>query len=208
MNIVETGRVVLSPFKIIVHSQWNPTDSRYDADISLLQFHEEKIQFDERIQPICLWESENEPIEDAGVVVAWGVSEDDTKNLEKVPMLVRLTIPNTARCYQEEPELAKLAGVNTFCAGQKNGSGVCYCDSGGGLFIIVDRLFFLKGIVSSSLATNDGDCDVISNALYTDVLKYSDWIREITGDAKILPTQGLPSTSQPIAPSKYITNKN
>lgn len=50
-------------------------------------------------------------------------------------------------------------------------------DSGSGLFIELNNIFYLKGIVSSSLFDHNRDCDVTNFALYTDVLKFTEWIR-------------------------------
>lgn len=41
------------------------------------------------------------------------------------------------------------------------------------------------GIVSSSLLKNDG-CDVSKNAVYTNVIKFSDWIGNIIGTKHFL----------------------
>lgn len=158
-NHYETGRYSLSPIDVISHKDWNPGTSQYYADLSLLQFEHGSILFNSFIQPICLWDSENDPTEMEAEVVGWGKSEDQTKKHEDKPKLVKTLILSNELCLPGERELASLSSQTTFCAGLKNGSGVCTGDSGGGLFIKVDNIYHLRGIVSASLLKGQ-DCDV------------------------------------------------
>lgn len=49
-------------------------------------------------------------------------------------------------------------------------------DSGGGLVLKLGKKWFLRGIVSASL--RDGtSCDVNSYAVFTDVVKFLQWIK-------------------------------
>ncbi|CRL03691.1 CLUMA_CG016762, isoform A [Clunio marinus] len=49
-------------------------------------------------------------------------------------------------------------------------------DSGGGLYMKVNIKWFIKGIFSSSLLTDEGMCDVESYSIFTDVAKFANWI--------------------------------
>ena len=51
-------------------------------------------------------------------------------------------------------------------------------DSGSGLFIKIKGVFYLKGIVSSSLFDEDGNCDVLNDGVYTNVIQYLKWIED------------------------------
>lgn len=168
---LEIGRIALSPNQIYIHDNWNHLRESYDADVSLLEFDEGSIHFGAYIQPICLWESEDEPTVTDGLVTGWGKSEDRIKDHENLPKLVKALIQSNEDCFLDEGKLLDLSSRRTFCAGLRNGSGVCTGDSGGGLFITVDGVFYLKGIVSSSLIKDEG-CDVSKNAVYTNVLKF------------------------------------
>lgn len=179
-NYLETGRLSLSPKEIIVHSEWNPATTEYDSDLSLLQFDYQSIIFNEFVQPICLWNFQIEPSETEGEVVGWGKSEDQTRKYEDVPKVVKALIQTNEQCFLDEKALVKLSSLQTFCAGLRNGSGVCNGDSGGGLFIKNNGVSYLKGIVSSSLV-KDGGCDVARNAVYTNVPKFGDWIGKMIG---------------------------
>lgn len=182
----EPGRVPYSPTEIILHNEWNPHTTAYDADIAILRFESGKILFSEYVQPICLWDSTTIPSETVGVVIGWGKSDDTTKLHEKLPKLAELPMHSNEDCFLETPKLAEISSRRTFCAGLKNGTGVCFGDSGGGFVIKVKKINYLKGIVSSSLI-EDGMCDVTKFAVYTDVLKYKSWIDGFIDDVSKLP---------------------
>lgn len=93
--------------------------------------------------------------------------------------MITAKIQTNEECFLGEKRLLDLSSFRTFCAGLQNGSGVCFGDSGSGLFIEVNRVHYLKGIVSSSLI-KDEHCDVSKNAIYTNVVKYADWIESKT----------------------------
>lgn len=59
------------------------------------------------------------------------------------------------------------------------GQGPCLGDSGGGLFIHQDGKWYIRGIISTSLANRQTQvCDVNSYAVYVDIAKYLLWIVE------------------------------
>lgn len=152
----------------------------FDADISLLEFEAGIIQFGANVQPICLWDSEKEPTAKEGIVTGWGRSEDKTREHQNLPKLLTVPIQTNEQCFLGTQALVELSSIRTFCAGLGNGSGVCSGDSGGGMFIKLGIVHYLRGIVSSSLIKNN-ECDVSRNAVYTNVLKFRDWIDGITG---------------------------
>lgn len=188
-NFYEAERITHIPKKIFIHDDWNHLLGNYDADISLLEFDRGNIQYSPYIQPICLWNSESEPSETEGIVTGWGKSEQPGKDHENLPTSVAALIQTNEHCFLETKRLASISSLRTFCAGLRNGSGVCSGDSGGGLFIKAYGAYHLKGIVSSSLTTDSG-CDVFRNAIYTNALKFRDWIENIAGDTLFSSAQG------------------
>lgn len=188
-NCYETGRYALSPRKIIIHDEWNPYFKEYDADISLLEFEEGSIFFNSFVQPICQWDSQVEPTVTEGFVIGWGKSEDPGKVHENIPKLIKILVQTNEQCLPKHGALAELSSERTFCGGVTDGSGVCLGDSGGGLFIKIDDIYHLRGIVSASLM-KDGVCDVSNNAVYGNVLKFKDWIQNIITKAMVSPKQG------------------
>lgn len=63
--------------------------------------------------------------------------------------------------------------------GNKDGSGPCNGDSGGGLYIRTKTGWTLRGIVSTALR-NDEECTNLDYIVYTDTAQYIDWIKNIT----------------------------
>lgn len=76
-------------------------------------------------------------------------------------------------------DLGKISSGRTFCGGQGRGVGVCQGDSGSGLFVVHDGAYYLRGVVSSSLYNGHLGCDVENYSVFTDVLKFYDWIMRI-----------------------------
>lgn len=175
----EIGRYELTPRRIIIHEDWDVNSLQYDADLALLRFKRESIIFNLSVQPICLWSSSTMPSVTEGIVAGWGKSEE--RDQEDRPKMVRVKIQSNGKCLPGQGELATYASERTFCAGLRNGSGVCNGDSGGGLFIAVNNVYYLKGIISSSLIANITECNTFQNSIYTDVLQFKDWIFEEIG---------------------------
>lgn len=178
-NCSEPERIVLTPERIILHDDWNLQTRDYDADLALLEFAEDKIMISmEYIQPICLWSSEDAPPVNRGIVTGWVKNEDLLEVRSNEPKLVEVQIKTNIEC-DEEKQLLDLLSDRVFCVGSQNSSGICHGDSGGGLFVNVGGIYYLKGTRSPLLLADDG-CDVQTNDIYTNVLKFGDWINENT----------------------------
>ena len=134
---------------------------------------EDEIPITRFIRPICL--ATNDLDLNKGYVTGWGKSEDESKTHETIPKELQVPIWNNERCFLESHQFTQLSSVRTFCAGSRNNSGVCNGDSGGGLFIESNGVFYLKGIVSASL-TKANKCDVSNFAIYTNIAKFLSWI--------------------------------
>lgn len=184
----ETGRLALSPKKATIHNDWNPYVENFDADISLLEFKEGQININfAYINPICIWNDSETPLPSGGVVLGWGRSENENKIHENVPKLHR--IPNMLYCFSEKRGILDLSSRRTFCAGLRNNSGtggnnsgVCHGYSGSGLVIEIHGIYYLKGLVSSTLI-KESSCETSKPFVYTDVWQFMDWIQEKTAGA-------------------------
>lgn len=69
-------------------------------------------------------------------------------------------------------------------------------DSGSGLFIKIGSTYYLRGIVSSSLFDENGNCDVKNYAVYTDVPQYLKWIENPNDPSSLLETPQTPQITQ------------
>lgn len=190
-NQYESGRITQSPQYIKIHEEWNPSTIKYDADISLLEFEEGSILFNEKsvyIRPICLWSAASDPAEKDGIVTGWGKSEDQSRKHQNKPKMTTAPIQSNEDCFFEAERLLGISTRRTFCAGTRNGSGVCHGDSGGGLFTKTAGIYYFRGIVSSTLI-KDNACDVTNFAVYTNILKFKDWIDRNTQTVENSTTQ-------------------
>lgn len=179
LNINEPRSIRLSPKKIFIHDDWNHIRQSYDADVSLLEFDEGEIHFNPYIRPICMWHSLFVPPVIEAIITGWGKSENPDIAHENMPRMIEVRMQTNEKCFLDTKGLVDLSSSRTICAGLRNGSGVCRGDSGGGLFVKINDIHYLRGIVSSSLV-REHDCDVSKDAIYTNVLMFNEWIAEIT----------------------------
>jgi secreted trypsin-like serine protease len=174
----EIGRISVAIEEIKMHPNWNPSTSRYDGDIAVLQM-EDPVTFNKFIQPICLFSSDSNALSFGnGTIVGYGLSAKDSNSAEPIPKILNVPIVGNYDCFHNNPILASISSRNTFCAGYGNGSGVCFGDSGSGLYIKHNKTQYLKGIVSASLIDSDRECDVNDYAVFTEVSNYYDWITD------------------------------
>lgn len=184
--------------QIIIHQDWKPYVTRYDADIAILVFNEE-VQLSAYIKTICLPMRSQALSLKEGEVVGWGYSErTNLTRAEEMPRKTKIKAPPSNEfCFLTETLLTSLSSNRTFCAGGEN-TGPCHGDSvkyfmeyfqpntsshlcwttGGGFYTKVDSTWYLQGIVSSSLVSIDHACDVTKYAVYTNVGLFSDWVWE------------------------------
>lgn len=126
----EIGNYNRQPKQITVHKDWDHISMQYDADLALLRFKKDSITFGSFVQPlICLWNSTSEPIEKLGTVAGWDRSENKTKFYENLPRQISAPIHSLKQCLPGHPKIAQISSNRTFCAGWRNGTGVCTGDS-------------------------------------------------------------------------------
>lgn len=185
----EVERVVLIPKKIIIHEEWNPLVEIYNADISLLKLVFLNIDH-VYITPICIYDSIDDPLANEGVVLGWGQSKDTPNSYKTIPEQTKVTIYNNEECFLEDVALHKIANNRTFCAGTKDLSGSCSGDHGSGIFIKVDGIYYLKGLLSTGPITSFGQCETSRYAMYTNIHKFTDWIKLKTQGAFAISAKG------------------
>jgi len=175
---METGRVNLSVYSIHIHPDWNTRTQSYDADVAVLMLYRE-VTFNEHIQPICM--SSTDPRIAAmteGVVVGNGKSSEYNE-YENIPKILKMPIQEDEICMKKDSFFETLSSGRTFCAGSADGSGVCSGDSGSGFIVKIGTAYYLRGIVSISLGDPMLGCDVKSFAVFSDAVKFIDWINGI-----------------------------
>lgn len=122
-NIYQSGTFQQTPWKIIIHNDWNPDTFSFDADIALL-LNEEEIPTTRIIRPICLWSSSSDPVVNEGILAGWGI-ELNNGNYATIPKQMNVPIHQNADCLYGNPLLANLKTNRTLCAGARDGTGPC-----------------------------------------------------------------------------------
>ncbi|KAG5675184.1 hypothetical protein PVAND_005109 [Polypedilum vanderplanki] len=169
------------PNELFLHDDWDPQNPSYDADIAILYVRDE-MKFRINIFPACLWENDDET---NGILVGYGTSEgQEIDEHQTVPREAPISFVSNEECGRNS-ELRKLITYRTLCGGgQGSGFGFatpCRGDSGSGVYIKQNDIWFLRAVVSSSLLKSDGSCDTDNFAIFTDVTKYKNWIYRILG---------------------------
>lgn len=155
---------------------WNPTTRKFDSDIAVLKMNE-AVKFGTWIQPVCLPKiSKILKNFNYGEVVGFG-KFDKSGMHSNIPRKANTPIRKSDDCYNEFPQLSNIASHKTFCGGFANGTGVCNGDSGGGLYVVQDDVYYLRGIVSASLHGTDYGCDVESYSIFTDIRFHLNFIK-------------------------------
>ncbi|CAO1385621.1 unnamed protein product [Diamesa hyperborea] len=174
-DLGEPGSSSSYAIKITIHPDWNPSSFKYDADLAMIQV-ENAISFTNLIKPVCLWTGDELDTAE-GSVVGWGKSESSKKHDDE-PKEITVPIVSNEVCFLEQPELSIISSVRTFCGGARDSiRGPCFGDSGSGFFVKSNRKYYLRGLVSSSLTIGQ-QCDTSSYAVYTNILKFTDWITQ------------------------------
>lgn len=152
----------------------------YANDIGLLKL-EGSVQFTKYIQPICLWdELPNQSVYfQTGYVVGWGYTEKGNVPAENLRE-AQMPVVDAAACLDSNrPVFGEFLSTTNFCAGYRNGTSVCSGDSGSGMFINLNGLWKIRGLVSLGVkAADEATCNPRDYVLFTDVLRYIDWIKE------------------------------
>jgi secreted trypsin-like serine protease len=183
LNVIEEeGSLTLDVIDLILHEDWNPSASDFDADISLVVLKTEVNFSNPRIKIVCLPPASELPVTGIGRVAGWGISERsvaDGEYHDSKPNELELPAVTRDQCAEADKDLDVASSDRTFCAGFLNqNKSACKGDSGGGFYLYDNskRIFNLAGIVSASLNDPAGDCRVDIFSIFTDVTKYIEWI--------------------------------
>ncbi|XP_063980271.1 serine protease gd-like isoform X3 [Diachasmimorpha longicaudata] len=178
----EPNAVTREVLEFVIHPEYTNRGSAH-ADLAILLLRE-RVQMNRRIKPVCLW-SRGTALERVvgrmGYVVGWGKDDNGDQHLGE-PRQTRVPIVSQEDCLRSNLKFVRSGSSTsnkTFCAGWRDGSGLCNGDSGSGLIIhdqTTDR-YYLRGVLSLSLLDeNLRTCDLSSYVVYVDVAKFLKWI--------------------------------
>ncbi|XP_049277486.1 prostasin-like [Anopheles funestus] len=134
------------------------------------------------VQPVCVCAAEDDVqiVGRYGTVIGFGLNINGTMS----DHLLEAEVPVVDRweCLESNrDDFGKHLTGKMLCAGKRNAVGPCNGDSGGGFVFNNDGVWCVRGIVSFTPALNDTNiCDPQQYAVYTDVAKYIDWLRNNT----------------------------
>ncbi|KAJ0173210.1 hypothetical protein K1T71_011386 [Dendrolimus kikuchii] len=179
--------------KATIHDAYDPYTLKNDILILTLK---KKVIYNNYIRPICLWSGDQTDISyivnKRGVVAGWGENESKEPGQGK-PRHATLSIVSTETCRASRPEFYKLTSDTTLCAGDRNGTGPCNGDSGGGLYVRTtgDNRWKLRGITSASLRSDYGEY-VQAQSPCPGIFDYENKGSETYGVVTIQPTRFSP----------------
>lgn len=164
--------------RAILHPSY--TRKTFANDIGLLKMNG-KVQYTKYIQPICLWdELPNQSVySQTGYVIGWGYTETGNVPAE-VLREAQMPVVEAAECLDSNRQVfGEFLSTTNYCAGYRNGTSVCSGDSGSGMFINLNGLWKIRGLVSLGVkAETEASCNPRDYVLFTDVIRYIDWIKE------------------------------
>lgn len=155
-------------------------DVSYDADIAVIVMTQ-SVKYTEYIRPICLWKGDDESVvNQEGWVVGWGRDESG-QTVTPEPRRTITPIVSDNMCLRSSDTFRYITSNRTFCAGRKDGTGPCNGDSGSGLALQRNSRWTLRGLVSLAVLDPDKNiCNLKEYVVYTDVVKFMDWITSFT----------------------------
>ncbi|XP_061503401.1 prostasin [Anopheles gambiae] len=205
LSVIDDRSRSYSAERFIVHTGYSQLHVR--DDIALIKVTKE-IDMSGFIQPVCLWPSEpisgTDIVGRRGAVVGFGLTDVDKPS--DVMLDAEVPVVDLWSCLESNRGAFGTHLARTMlCAGGRDGVGPCNGDSGGGLFLEIGGVWYVRGIVS--FAPNlDGvpKCDSTQYTVFTDVAKYLDWIVEADGNGTLV--SALRITNKPVAAQSMINS--
>ncbi|KAM3963970.1 proclotting enzyme-like isoform 2-T2 [Aphomia sociella] len=169
--------------QIIKHPLYNA--STFNRDLAILVLRE-PVTYTDWVRPACLWPENLVDISNVlgkkGSVVGWGFDETGLATEELT--LVEMPVVDQLTCIKSYSEFfVRYTSDYSYCAGYRNGASVCNGDSGGGMVFNYSDTWYLRGLVSLSVArNNERRCDPKHYIVFTDLAKFLPWLRQYIFD--------------------------
>lgn len=175
----EEGSISTAVESLYIHADYMKKELSFDADVAVI-ITKTRIEYNEYIRPICLWEGSDSVTEIQGLegtVVGWG--RDGNGNIATPePKQINLPIVSEAECLRSSDAFRYLTSNRTICAGARGGRGPCNGDSGGAFAMRKNGRWLIRGIVSAALADPVmNTCNLNEYVVFTDTAKFSKWIK-------------------------------
>ncbi|EDW68302.2 brain-specific serine protease 4 [Drosophila virilis] len=144
-----------------------------DCDVGLLVLAE-KVQFSFYVRPICLWSNGMSLDGEEEIAVAgWG--NDANFKPTRFPVAVNVTLVSREMCLSDMLTARDFLTPRALCADNSQGHGPCLGDSGGGLMVLRNGRWYVRGIVSLAQRAGHG-CNLSRSVIYSDVASHLSWV--------------------------------
>ncbi|KAG7303210.1 hypothetical protein JYU34_011675 [Plutella xylostella] len=166
--------------KIRVHPAYNA--SSFGSDLAVLELRED-VQYTDWVRPACLWPDSQIDLSNVigkkGSVVGWGFDDKGVATEELT--LIEMPVVDQETCLRSYSDFfSRYTSEYTYCAGYRDGTSVCNGDSGGGMVFNLQGTWYLRGLVSLSVARqNQYRCDPTHYVVFTDLAKFNSWIQNV-----------------------------
>ncbi|XP_049947696.1 limulus clotting factor C-like [Schistocerca serialis cubense] len=169
---------------LILPPTYQDQEGHYASDLALVVLAA-PANLSVAVQPVCIdWELRHMDRQLApgsiGQAAGWGMNEYD--DFADTLHVIDMPVIDDRRCIEEqERDFRKYVRYTTFCAGYRNGSGVCNGDSGGGLVFQTDEgAWYLQGVVSISPRRRGTSlCDPHFYTIFTKVGIHLRWLYNV-----------------------------
>lgn len=172
-----TMRKFLAVEKIIIHPNWNVSDTLY-GDIALVKLTE-SVDLDV-FTPVCLPKQDSNYEGKMAVAVGWGKMDYDVDEYSDVLNEVEVPVVSDETCRESHIAQGKVGNESLtildvhLCAGGEEGKDACTGDSGGPLMVEEDGRYELIGATSFGY----GCAEEGLYGVYTEIAKYTNWIEQ------------------------------
>ncbi|KAG5667392.1 hypothetical protein PVAND_015373 [Polypedilum vanderplanki] len=187
---------------ITIHEDFkmNVRTKKSNGDIAVIKMSQ-KVEFTDRIRPICLPNSNSNVDGLLGTVVGYGNSGSNRLH-EFTPQKGQIRTISYSRCLSKDPFYKIIVSERSFCGGETT-IAPCHGDSGGGFFVKNSQTnqFTLYGIVSQGAKSKE--CSPNDYVVFVDVSKFINWIlNAITTSGNII------SRGKCLSANQQITSNN
>nr|XP_049699005.1 uncharacterized protein LOC110380739 [Helicoverpa armigera] len=165
--------------RVLVPPEYDPVN--FHTDIAILELRD-LVTYSDWVQPACLW-PENEMdlkniVGQKGSVVGWGYDHAGVARQEL--SLLEMPVVDQQTCLNSYREFfGRFTSDKTYCAGYRSSGSACNGDSGGGMVFQRGESWYLRGVVSLSVAKQgEYRCDPHHYVIFTDVAKLLPWIED------------------------------
>ncbi|KAL9696143.1 hypothetical protein quinque_015428 [Culex quinquefasciatus] len=144
--------------------------------ITLVELRRE-VQFNDLVQPVCIFYNQVSSRIKSGTVVGWG----PTKNDHEAVQISRQLSVHDDDCLKLGDPYNAIRNISLFCVGSPNGTDVCKGDEGNGIFVQIRGVWYVTGMISHiPQAETTDQCRTDGYAGVTKIFSFLKWISSTT----------------------------